>query len=141
MAKWKVTPKFKKSVVERQSWNKDGNTFVYEIGWRWGEFVIHTDDDNPPVLEEGIDIYNCGYESEVVGCDDGCWDDYDYSECDAEACEWLDQFFDDGNSVFELEDRGWTNDETELSINCEMEIEMIEPTGAVTPTQKGTWPY
>lgn len=139
MAKWKVTPKFKKSVVEYQEWIKDGQSFVYETGWRWGEFVVETEDDTPPVLEEGIDIYNCGYDAEVVGCDDGCWDDYHYDGCDDETREWLEEFFEE-NSVFDLEEHGWSSCDTEMFINCEMEIEMIEPTGVVTPTQKGTWP-
>ena len=128
MARWKVTPNEKKSVIERQEWSKGGQTFIYETGWRWGEFIVITDDDTPPNLEPGVDIYACEYETEVVGTDDGCWDDYDYSNCDAETCDWLEQFFDDGNSVFELEERGWINGDTEMIIDCEMTIEMIEPT-------------
>lgn len=125
MAKWSVTPSVKKSVVEYQEWSKDGQSFTYEIGWRWGEFIVYTDDDEPPELEEGVDIYCCGYESEVVGMDDGCWDETHYDDCDEETKEWLEEFLQD-NSIYDLEEHGWTSGDTEVIINCEMNIERID---------------
>ena len=129
MAVWKVTPNWKKSVIERQTWCNGGDSFVYETGWRWGEFHVTTEDDNPPELEPGVDIYNCGYDSELYECTDGCWDDYDYDECSEETREKLEEYFEEGNSVFDLEEEGWYNSETEMIIDCDMTIEMIEPTG------------
>ena len=70
MAQWSVKPEWKKSVIERQTMIKDGNSIVIETGWRWGEFLVYTDDDNPPQLEAGVDMFNCGYESEmIIDCD------------------------------------------------------------------------
>lgn len=125
MAKWKVTPDWKKSVIERQEWTKDGNTFIYETGWRWGEFIVYTEDDTPPHLEPGVDIYNCDYETELVECSDGCWDDCDYDDCDEETTQWLEEFLEE-NSVFDLEEHGWYNGDTEMIIDCEMTIERID---------------
>ena len=94
-------------------------------------------------LEAGVDIYNCGYDSELVETSDGCWDDYDYDGCSEETREWLEEYFEE-NSIFDLEEEGWYNSETEMIIDCDMEIEMIEPTGD-TPEEtvddgKPKWP-
>ena len=143
MAIWSVKPTWKKSIIERQTWVNGGDSFVYETGWRWGEFHVTTEDDNPPVLEAGVDIYNCGYDSELYECNDGCWDDYDYDGCSEETREWLEEYFEE-NSIFDLEEEGWYNSETEMIIDCDMTIEMIEPTGD-TPEEtvddgKPKWP-
>lgn len=144
MAVWSVKPQWKKSIIERQEWTKDGNTFIYETGWRWGEFHVYTDEDNPPEIEPGVDIYDCGYDTELIETTDGCWDEYDFDGCDDETVEFLEQFFDEGNSVFDLEEHGWYNGDTEMIIDCEMDIEMIEPTGDVEETveddTKPKWP-
>ena len=66
MAIWSVKPVYKKSIIERQTWENGGDSFVYETGWRWGEFHVTTEDDNPPVLEEGVDLFNCDYEVELI---------------------------------------------------------------------------
>jgi hypothetical protein len=127
MATWSVKPTWKKSIIERQYWAKDDDQFMYETGWRWGEFIVYTDDDNPPDLKPGVDIYNCDYETELVETTDGCWDDYDYDECGESVREELELFLEE-NSVFDLEEDGWMNTDTEMIIDCEMEITMIEPT-------------
>lgn len=125
MADWKVTPNWKKSVIERQEWKKGDERLIHEIGWRWGEFIVTTEDDNPPDLKPGVDIFACGYESELVSCDDGCWEDNDYDECDEETQEWLEEFLEE-NSVFDLEEHGWTMGDCEMIIDCEMTIERID---------------
>ena len=127
MAIWSVKPQWKKSIIERQTWVNGGDSFVYETGWRWGEFHVTTEDDNPPVLEAGVDIYNCGYDTELYECNDGCWDDYDYDGCSEETREFLEEFFEE-NSVFDLEEHGWYCGDTEMIIDCDMDIEMLEPT-------------
>ena len=128
MALWSIKPQWKKSIIERQEWTKDSNILIVETGWRWGEFTVETEDDNPPVLEAGVDIYNCHYPSELVETEDGCWETHETDDCDEETCEWLDNFFEEGNSYLDLEDHGWTCRDTEMIISCDMDIEMIEPT-------------
>lgn len=124
MATWKVTPQWKKSIIERQFWTKDGNTFTYETCWRGGEFTVETEDDNPPELEPGVDILNCGYDSEMVETFDGCSEDYDFDDCDEETQEWLEEFLEE-NSVFDLEEHGWYSSDCEMIIDCEMNIERV----------------
>ena len=141
MAVWSVKPDWKKSIIERNYLVKDGNRVMVETGWRWGEFHVTTDDDNPPNIEAGVDIYNCGYDAELVETNDGCWEEHDFDDCDEETQEWLEEFFEE-NSWLDLEEHGWSHDECEMIIDCDLIIEMIEPTDD-TPTKeepKGAWP-
>ena len=126
MTAWSVKPEWKKSIIERSYWTKDGNTIVEETGWRWGSFYVYTDDDTPPNLEPGVDIYCCGYESELIECSDGCWTEQDYDDCDDDVREWVEEFLEEGNSIYELEDHGWICSETEMIIDCDMSIEKVE---------------
>ena len=59
MATWSVKPEWKKSIIERQEWIKDDERVIVETGWRWGEFHVYTEDETPPVLESGVDIFAC----------------------------------------------------------------------------------
>ena len=126
MATWSVKPTWKKSIIERNYLSKDGNTVMCETGWRWGEFTIETEDDNPPEIEAGVDIYNCDYDAELVELTDGCWEDHDYDECDDETTEWLEEFFEEGNSWLDLEEHGWIQGDCEMIIDCDLEIEKVE---------------
>ena len=145
MVVWSVKPVYKKSIIERQTWENGGESFVFETGWRWGEFLVYTDDETPPKLEEGVNIFNCDYDTELVSTDDGCWEDYDFDECSAETVEKLEAYFEEGGSMFELEDEGWYNSETEMIINCDMTIERVDSTDTDEQTSeeepKAKWPF
>ena len=132
MAQWSVKPEWKKSIIERQHMTKDGQEIIIETGWRWGEFIVYTDDDNPPNIEAGVDIYNCDYETELVETTDGCWEEHDYDDCDEETREWLENFFEEGNSYFDLEEHGWTFDDCEMIIDCDLIIERLDDDGNPT---------
>ena len=126
MAVWNIQPSFKKSLIERTHYHKDGNTFVAETGWRGGEFECETEDENVPKISEDTDLWNCDYEVEMIECTDGCWEDHDYSECDDETREWLEEFFDEGNPYFDLEEEGWLFDDSEMILDCEPTITLLE---------------
>ena len=125
MTMWKVSPKFKKSLIERNYWTKDDNTLIHETGWRGGEFYVYTENGEPPVLEEGVDIYNCEYESELIETWDGCWEETNMDNCSEEVKVWLEEFLEE-NSVFDLDEHGWVCDETEMIIDSEMNIEQVD---------------
>ena len=129
MATWKVEPTWKKSIIERQYMTKDGNTLVVETGWRWGEFTVETEDDSRPDIEAGVDIYNCDYNGELVETTDGCWEEHDFDDCDDETQEWLEEFFEEGNSYYDLEEHGWVFDECEMIIDCDLKITRINEDG------------
>jgi hypothetical protein len=125
MAIWSIKPEWKKSLIERCYYHRGDNTFMVETGWRWGEFTVATDDDNPPNIKEDDDLYDCGYDVELVETTDGCWEEHDMDECDEETREWLEQFLED-NSWLDLEEHGWIQGDTQMIISCEPIIEKIE---------------
>lgn len=141
MALWSVKPAWKKSIIERNYLVKDGNTVCIETGWRWGEFTLETDDDNPPDIEAGVDIYNCDYSGELVETTDGCWEEVDSDDCDEETQAWLEEFFEEGNSWLDLEEHGWYQDECEMIIDCDLIIERLDddgnPTGEIVGADNG----
>lgn len=126
MAVWSIKPTWKKSIIERNYLHKDDNTIMVETGWRWGEFTCETEDDEPPVLEAGVNLYDCGYDVEMVETNDGCWEEHDFDDCDEETQEWLEEFFDEGNSWLDLEEHGWVQGDCEMIIDCDMEIVRID---------------
>ena len=125
MTTWKIEPTYKKSIIERIHYCRDGKEIIEETGWRWGEFTCETEDDNPPVINEGDDLYSCGYDVEMQYCDDGCWTEYEFvgftDDEEEEMQAWLEE-----NSFFELEEDGWISGDTEMIMNCDAAIERID---------------
>lgn len=125
MALWKIEPTYKKSVIERTSMHKDGKEIVEEIGWRWGEFTCETEDDNPPLIKEGDNLYDCGYEVEMQECFDGCWQDYEFEGFTEEEEEEMREFLEE-DSFYDLESEGWSFGDTEMIMGCEPTFEKLE---------------
>jgi hypothetical protein len=124
MATWQIEPSWKKSLAERMHFTKDGKRIVIETGWRWGTFICETEDDTPPVIEEGTDLFDCDYEVEMQETSDGCWEErefHGFSEEEEEAMEeWLDE-----NSWWDLEEEGWDQVDNEMIITCDPIITQI----------------
>ena len=127
MARWKIEPTWKKSTIEQQYWSKPGTPgyICHEIGWRWGEFFIETEDDTPPDLQSGVNMFDCGYECDDWSTDDGCWEETEVDITDDVERERLEEFISE-NSVFDLEEEGWIMDECEMIIDCDLSIEKVE---------------
>ena len=127
MATWKVQPTYKKSVVEVMELYKEGvGTIRNELVWRWGEFTCETEDDTPPVLEEGVDLFDCDYDVEMVECTDGCSEDYDLDDIDDEEREKIEAFLEE-NSFLDLDGHdGWNFSESYMYIQCPVSVELIE---------------
>jgi hypothetical protein len=148
MAVWSVKPDWKKSIIERQTWTKKGvaGYISHEIGWRWGEFTVVTDDDTPPELEEGVDIYSCGYDAEMIELNDGCWEETEFDLADEDLIPEIETFLEE-NSILDLEELGWELEDTEMIINCEMTIELIEKTDGTKAEEDSSveedkkWPF
>ena len=128
MAIWSVKPTWKKSIIERQTWVNGGDSFVYETGWRWGEFTVVTEDDNPPVINEGDDLWSTGYDVEMIETFDGCWEEHHYDDVDDETREWLEEFLEE-NSYFDLEEHDWIFTDSQFIIECDLEITRINDDG------------
>lgn len=127
MAQWRITPTWKKSVVEVQEWTKPGEDgyINHEICWRWGEFIIETEDDEPPVIEEGVDIFSTEYELGDWSTDDGCSEETDVDVPNELLREELEEFLEE-NSIYDLEEKGWVMADCYMYINCEVNIEKVE---------------
>lgn len=123
MKAWLVEPTDKKSIYEHQYWTKDDNSILCIICWRSGSFLVRTEDDNPPIIEEGDDILACDYDSEMLGVYDNCSEDRNYDECDEETQEWLRTYLDEeGNNINNLEEHGWELVDTSMIINSPVQI-------------------
>lgn len=129
MALWKVTPTWKKSIVEVQEWVKPGSDDVitHEIGWRWGEFFVVTEDDNPPKIEEGVDMFNLpdGCTCDDWSTEDGCWEETDIEIDDSDEYEEVEEFLSE-NSIYDLEEKDWVMSDSYMYINCELNIEKVD---------------
>lgn len=123
MATWKVEPALKKSVVERAYWTKDGKTIINEIGWRWGEFTIETEDDNPPEINEDTDLFNSDFEVVDFSTTDGCWEENEFEgDWTDDEQEEMEDRLDGEISIYDLESEGWVCNTSELFITCDVEI-------------------
>ena len=158
MAIWKIEPTYKKSVIERTYMHKDGKEITEEIGWRWGEFTCETEDDEPPLIEEGTDLFNCDYDVEMQETTDGCWEERDFEGFTQEEQEEMEEWLDE-NSSWELEENGWLMGDCEMIIDCDLEIRKLlddgtysdpvevgeveesEPTEAPKLEAKAAWPF
>ena len=124
MAIWKVTPSWKKSLIEKQYWTReDGPYIVNEMCWRTGEFIIETEGDEPPVIDEDTNLFDLTDHWETSDC---CSEEVDYDELDEESEEEVRTFLEE-NSIYDLEETGkWSLDECEMFMQCEPIIERIE---------------
>ncbi len=123
MAIWKVEPTNKKSVVERAYWTKDDKTIINEIGWRWGEFNIQTEGDDPPVINEDTNLFDSDFEVVDFSTDDGCWEENEFEgEWTDDEQEEMEERLGEEISVYDLENEGWVCETSELFITCDVEI-------------------
>ena len=119
MAQWRIEPSWKKSIVERQYYHKGDNTVTIETGWRWGTFECETEDENVPEISAGDNLWDCGYDVELIETWDGCWEEHDMDECDEETREWLEEFFEENSWLDLEEEEGWNQGDNEMIIDCD----------------------
>jgi len=122
MAIWSVKPKQSKSIIERVYLKKSDQTIVIETCWSSGEFTVETEDENPPNIEAGVDIYNCDYPYELIETLDSWHEGVDMEKCNEETKKWLKEFLED-NSWIDLENQGWYQSDCEMIIENDLLIE------------------
>jgi len=119
---WKVTPTYKKSILERNVWIKGDQEIIQDVWWRWGEFFVSTETDQPPVIEAGDDLMSGDYVLEDWSTDDATSEDLTY-ECDEETEQQVQEFLDEGNSIYDLVEQGWEVSYSEMYIECDVTVE------------------
>lgn len=119
---WKVTPTYKKSILERNVWVKGDQEIIQDVWWRWGEFFVSTETDQPPVIEAGDDLMSGDYVLEDWSTDDATSEDLTY-ECDEETEQQVQEFLDEGNSIYDLAEDGWEVSYSEMYIECDVTVE------------------
>lgn len=132
MADWKVSTVDKKSVLEVEIWtNNKGQTIKKITGFRWGSWIVTTDDDEEPVFEYDADgniDMNSYYDNNVEGIeldmlDDGWYMDWEFSDdvSEEERTAITEGYEEDGYDY--LESNGWYSYETLCLVSCELDIE------------------
>lgn len=139
MAQWNVRTYHKKSVEEIERYYQSGGTGRVTVtnGFRWGEWIVETNDDNPPEFEfvdrgsrkEYINMLDCCEnnieEVELYSMDDGgCWYDVEIEGLEEDKEEEIRGFLDE-NSPYELEERedeDWRQDDCEWWVWGPIEI-------------------
>lgn len=126
--KWKITPSTKKSILDKTYWVKGDMRICQEVGWRWGEFFV---DPMPGVT---IEDYLSGKDDEIIlneefdvidfSTEDGCWEEYTYSEdMTDEEIEAIEEFLEEGGN---LDEDGWTIIDSDVVIQGDIEIEEVD---------------
>lgn len=123
MATWKLSNYHKKNAVDTQYWSKDGKTFTYSEGFRWGTFTQESD-EQPDVDLKNEDGYQPMFDDwELDLLDDGCWGEFDFPDDmdDNERAEVERLWEEDGYCA--LEDAGWQNIESETELQGPLLLE------------------
>lgn len=129
MATWKVSTTQKKSVEEHELWQKNDMVIRVINGYRWGTWTVETEDDDPPELDQtegpgadAVNMYDCGYDTELVSLDDGWYGDIIWpDDMSDDERERLQEIWDeDWSAGWEAE--GWTQYDTECWASGELEI-------------------
>lgn len=126
--KWKITPSTKKSILDKTYWVKGDMRICQEVGWRWGEFFVD------PMSDVTIEEYLSGKDDEIIlneefdvidfSTEDGCWEEYTYSEdMTDEEIEAIEEFLEDGGN---LDEDGWTIIDSDVVIQGDIEIEEVD---------------
>jgi hypothetical protein len=127
MATWKIEPTLKKAITEVQIWSLGDKTIEYSLGWRTGSFIYTTEGDTPPDIKNGSNLFFVD-DAELGDWEtsDGCWDDYQFSGMTPAEAKELEEFFAEGGNIFDLEEDGWYNNDTDMFLNCEPTIEKLD---------------
>lgn len=138
MKRWIIQPHYKKSIEEIEIFKKDGLEISHSTGWRWGSWIVTTNDNNPPEFEfnaitggngelDSIDMNACSENNiddvEMIETMDGCWQETNFpDELGEEETERLQELLDDEGTYALEESEGWVAWETEMWITGPIEI-------------------
>lgn len=137
MATWSVKTAEKKSIEEHEIWTKGKMTIRRITGFRWGEYHVTTEDENPPEFElaavpggddneDSVNMNECGYESEMIELDDSWYEDIVWPDNMAPFARDTMEVKWDEDPYSGWEENGWLLDETEVWFTGPLEINRVE---------------
>ena len=133
--KTKVSTIDKKSVIEKNFYEKDGKSFYIEQGYRWGYFITEDHIDVEALrTEDELMIYD--YDVIDHSFDDGCWIDFNYDdeidqdERDAIETAWEEDWYEG------LESLGWHEGDSEVWFHGELEVEELPEEDGIEEYEK-----
>lgn len=122
--KYKISTVDKKSIIEKNFYEKDGKTFHIEQGYRWGYFET----EDPIDIEElknndELMIYKFDVTDHCFS--DGCWIEFYYDdEITEEEREAIEAAWEE-DSYEGIEGLGWYDDEYEVWFLGPLEVEEV----------------
>jgi len=122
---WVLKTLEKKNVTQVERWfNDEGDSFTMSIGWRWG---TATYDNKPDIDEEDqseedqVNVYSVG-DVNGVDLDDGCWDEWEFSEgISEEERERIQEKYNEEGGMA-LEEEGWYCDDYDVYFAGPLEL-------------------
>ena len=122
--RYKISTIDKKSVIEKNFYEKDGKSFHIENGYRWGYFITE-DPIDAEELKKNNELMIYDYDVIDHSFDDGCWlefyydDEIDQDERDAIENAWEEDWYEG------FENLGWNEDESEVWFLGDLEVEEL----------------
>jgi hypothetical protein len=120
--RYRIEPEYKKSALERQIFSKDGKRIICDIWWRWATFECVADE--PPVITEDDELYTLLDDLEFIESSDGD-EEHDYEGFTDDEIEEMDAFLEE-NSIYDLEEEGWSFEDTEWYIKSPVLITEVD---------------
>ena len=121
MTTWKITPEWKKSTIEVQTWTKKGVAGYIEhtLCWRFGEFFVESETE--PDIDDDTDLLPL---TDSWSTEDCCSEETDIDIDDENVQEEIEKFLEE-NSIFDLEELGWEMEECTMCIQNGALVEKV----------------
>ena len=115
MTKWLLRTQDKKNVESHLHWQQGDDEIMLTERFRWGSVFIHTQDENPPVIDlenlEGILVSAIPY-MEMNDLEDLYSDNWDFDGCDVDE-EGIQEGWEDRGFDY-MESAGWISTSSEI---------------------------
>ena len=130
-----LKPKHKKSIVQTDTWRKDGKYVFVETVYRWGGMSFEADQDQLDELiydgtldnENGINPLTIDVEeTDYVEVEDESYVGYEFENMDQAESVELEERFEDEPADMVLEELGWEVEDSEFEFQGTLVVEDSE---------------
>ena len=130
MIMWKVSPRYKKSVIDVEIFRNGEREITMETGWRWGHVVLLVPEgidliaELKPEENNRVQIDGLGYDILDREFDDGCWEEWDLDALEGDEEEAFQEAWDE-DSHEGIENLGWEGWDSELFFDGPLDVENL----------------